>query len=89
MSQNEEKLFEKWISAKFDAKIVISATKKEPYVNVSLSAINGKEYKTKLGNAMSLQLGANDINEMIAALTEIKEKHLPQPSPPLRACTRA
>ena len=65
MSNNEDKLFEKWISAKFDAKLVISATKKDPYVNVSLSAINGKEYKTKLGNAMSMQLGANDIDEII------------------------
>lgn len=78
MSQDENTLLEKWVSAKFDAKLVISATRKDPYVNVRLSAINGKEYKTKLGNAMSMQLGANDIDEIITALTEIKEKHLPK-----------
>ncbi|MHA1680035.1 MAG: hypothetical protein ACTSUE_03440 [Promethearchaeota archaeon] len=76
MASNEQPLFEKWISAKFEAKVVLSASKKGQYTNVRLSVINGREYSTKLGRAMSLQLGNNDIDEMIQALVEIKENHV-------------
>ena len=82
MSEREKPLLEKWISAKFDGKIVVSADKikKEgkEFVNFKLSIINGKEYTTKLGKAMSIQLDARDIDELIAALQQFDKYKTPE-----------
>nr|MDO8112463.1 hypothetical protein [Candidatus Sigynarchaeota archaeon] len=75
MSAPEPALFEKWISVKFDGKLVVSATKKDQYVNFKLALIKGKEYTTKLGKAMSVQLDSNDIDDLVAALQQLKQYH--------------
>ena len=65
MSKQSDSLFDKWINAKFDSKMVVSVTQKDQYKNLRFSLINGRSYSTKLGAAMSIQLGPNDLQELI------------------------
>jgi hypothetical protein len=74
VSTKEQNLFDRWVSVKFDGKVVISASKKDQFVNFKISIINGKEYATKLGKAMSVQIDANDIDAIFAALQELKKQ---------------
>ncbi|MFW9995184.1 MAG: hypothetical protein ACFFD4_24315 [Candidatus Odinarchaeota archaeon] len=78
VDQVSETLHEKWINGKFDSKVVVSVTKKEQYKNIRISLINGREYTTKLGSAMSIQVDPRDIDELIASLQEAK-KLVPMP----------
>ncbi|MHA1970147.1 MAG: hypothetical protein ACW964_20435 [Candidatus Hodarchaeales archaeon] len=64
MSKRPESLFDKWINGRFDSKIVVSVTQKDQYKNLGFSVINGREYSTKLGNAISVQLGPKDLQEL-------------------------
>ncbi len=73
-----ESLFDKWINAKFDSKMVVSVTKKDQYKNLRLSLINGRSYTTKLGDAMSIQLGPNDLQDLIETLIEIQKHYFPK-----------
>ncbi|MFX0212275.1 MAG: hypothetical protein ACFFDT_40255 [Candidatus Hodarchaeota archaeon] len=66
-----DKIIEEWVNAKFDAKIVTDLSRKGEYLNISLSLINGKEYPTKLGSAMSVQLGIGDARTLYRALENI------------------
>ena len=72
MSKKDQLLYEEWIGAKFNSKLVVSASKNGEYINFRLSAINGKEYNTKLGRAMAITLGTNDVEKLISALTLAK-----------------
>ena len=74
MSENEQKPVEKWINGKFDAKITVSLTRRGTFLNPSLSLINGKTYSTKLGQAMSVQLGLKEIMELADAVRLIADK---------------
>lgn len=74
MSKRQESLFDKWINGQFDSKLVISVTQKDQFKNLRFSAINGREYSTKLGNAMSVQLGPNDVQELIDTLQEVQSQ---------------
>ena len=80
MTQRPETLYDNWINAKFDGKMVVSVTKKDQYTNLGISVINGREYSTKLGKAMSIQLGPQDLDNMIEALNEVKTKYFSQTS---------
>ncbi len=78
-----EKVIEEWINAKFDAKIVLDLTRKGEYLNIGFSVINGKQYSTKLGPVMSVQLGIGDARALSKALENIlsefdKLKPLPE-----------
>ncbi|MFX1255679.1 MAG: hypothetical protein ACFFCZ_29010 [Promethearchaeota archaeon] len=73
MSESE-KIIEKWIDLKFEAKVVASLTKKGQYHNISLSIIGGRQYDTKLGTAMSAQFDQGSLDEFIKTLQEILEK---------------
>ncbi|MFX1536483.1 MAG: hypothetical protein ACFFDI_19890 [Promethearchaeota archaeon] len=73
MSESE-KIIEKWIDLKFEAKAVVSLTKKDQFHNIALSIIGGKPYDTKLGAAMSAQFDQGSLDEFIKALQEILEK---------------
>lgn len=74
MSQIDNKLVEKWVNGKFDARINISLVQRGNYLNPGISIINGKDYNTKLGPAMSVQLGYKEIQDMIETLQQIQEK---------------
>ena len=74
MAINNPPIIEKWVSGKFDSKINISLTKKGDFLNPSISIINGKSYKTKLGEAMKMQLGYNEVETIIAVLKEIQDE---------------
>ena len=78
MSGKTDTLYDKWINAKFDGKMVVSVTQKGQYKNISLSVINGRSYSTKLGSAMSVQIGPKDLEELITTLTDIQTQHFPQ-----------
>jgi len=54
--------------------MVVSVTQKDQYKNLGFSVINGREYGTKLGNAMSVQLAPKDLQELIETLQEIKSQ---------------
>ena len=79
MSQHE-KLSDKWINARFDGKMVVSVTQKDQYKNLGFSVINGRSYSTKLGPAMSLQLGPGDLQELIEVLQEVQSQYIPPPT---------
>ncbi|MFX1514377.1 MAG: hypothetical protein ACFFCQ_17520 [Promethearchaeota archaeon] len=66
-----EKIVEEWTNAKFDAKIVTALSRKGEFLNISLSVINGKQYETKLGPGMSIQLGIVDARALTRALENI------------------
>ncbi|MHA2074504.1 MAG: hypothetical protein ACXACU_01015 [Candidatus Hodarchaeales archaeon] len=74
MSKRPESLFDKWINGRFDSKIVVSVTQKDQYKNLGFSVINGREYSTKLGNAISVQLGPKDLQELIETLQEVQSQ---------------
>ena len=76
MSENREtkRIVEQWINAKFDGKVVASLVQRGPYYNPQLSIIKGKEYETKLGKASQVQLGINDLRNLVNALNEIITK---------------
>jgi hypothetical protein len=80
MSQYSDKLFDKWINGRFDSKIVVSVTQKDQFKNLGFSVINGRSYSTKLGPAMSIQLGPNDLQELIEVLQDVQTQYFP-PSP--------
>ena len=80
MSKRPESLFDKWINGRFDSKIVISVTQKDQYKNLRCSVINGREYGTKLGNAMSVQLDPNVLQELIETLQEVQTQFFNLPS---------
>ncbi len=61
LSKKPENLFDKWINGRFDSKIVVSVTQKDQFKNLGFSVINGREYGTKLSNAISIQLGPKDL----------------------------
>ena len=44
------------------------------YKNLGFSVINGREFSTKLGNAMSVQLGSKDLQELIDTLKEVQSQ---------------
>jgi hypothetical protein len=70
-----ETVFDKWINAKFEGKMVVSVTKKDQFTNLRLSLINGRSYTTKLGDAMSVQLAPNDLQDLIETLNEIQQQY--------------
>jgi hypothetical protein len=74
LSKRPESLFDKWINGRFDSKIVVSVTQKDQYKNLGFSVINGREYSTKLGNAISVQLGPKDLQELIETLQEVQSQ---------------
>ncbi len=78
MAKRPENLFDKWINGKFDSKLVISVTQKDHFKNLGFSVINGREYGTKLGKAMSVQFGQNDLQELIDTLQEVQAKFFNQ-----------
>ncbi|MHA1215095.1 MAG: hypothetical protein ACTSR2_06280 [Candidatus Hodarchaeales archaeon] len=75
MSERPKSLFDKWINGKFDSKMVVSVTQKDQYKNLRFSLINGREYSTKLGKAMSIQLGPKDLAELIETLQEVQNEY--------------
>ena len=77
MSKQSDSLFDKWINAKFDSKMVVSVTQKDQYKNLRFSLINGRSYSTKLGEAMSIQLGPNDLQELIEVLQDVQSQYFP------------
>ena len=79
MSGYSDKLFDKWINGRFDSKMVVSVTQKDQFKNLGFSVINGRSYTTKLGPAMSIQLGPNDIQELIDVLQDVKTQYFPAP----------
>jgi hypothetical protein len=81
MAEKSDSLFKKWINGRFDSKIVVSVTQKGQYKNIDFSLINGRQYNTKLGNAMSAQLGSKDLSELIRALQEIQNRFFLSNSP--------
>lgn len=81
LSQSSNKLYDRWINGKFDSKMVVSVTQKDQYKNLGFSLINGRSYSTKLGAAMSIQLGPNDLQELIEVLQEVQNKYLPPFTP--------
>ncbi|PWI46230.1 hypothetical protein CEE45_17890 [Candidatus Heimdallarchaeota archaeon B3_Heim] len=80
MSQFSDKLFDKWINGRFDSKMVVSVTQKDQFKNLGFSVINGRSYSTKLGPAMSLQLGPNDLQELIDVLQDVQSQYFPPAS---------
>ena len=80
MSQYSDKLCDKWINARFDGKMVVSVTQKDQFKNLGFSVINGRSYSTKLGPAMSIQLGTNDLQELIEVLQDVQQKYFPPSS---------
>jgi hypothetical protein len=80
MSKKPESLFDRWINGKFDSKLIISVTQKDQFKNLGFSVINGREYGTKLGNAMSIQLGTNDLKELIETLQEVQTQFFAEKS---------
>ena len=77
MSKQSDSLFDKWINARFDGKMVVSVTQKDQYKNLGFSLINGRSYSTKLGSAMSIQLGPNDLQELIDVLQDVQNQFYP------------
>ncbi|MHA2108046.1 MAG: hypothetical protein ACXABU_10835 [Candidatus Hodarchaeales archaeon] len=77
MSQYSDKLFDKWINGRFESKMVVSVTQKDQFKNLGFSVINGRQYSTKLGSAMSIQLGPNDLQELIEVLQEVQTQYFP------------
>ena len=77
---SSETLFNKWINAKFDGKLVVSVNKKDHYTNFRVSVINGRSYSTKLGGAMSIQLESKDLQELIETLQDILQQYFLKPS---------
>ena len=73
MSENREtkRIIEQWINAKFDGKIVASLVQRGQFFNPQISIIKGKEYETKLGKATQVQLGLNDVKNLVKTLNEI------------------
>lgn len=76
-----DKLYDKWINTKFEGKIVVSVTQKGDFKNLGVSIINGRSYNTKLGDAMSVQLGAWELRDLLEALQSIQDQYLPPPEP--------
>ena len=79
MSSNT--ITEKWINGKFESKVVLSLVQREQYLNPQISLIKGREYETKLGKAMQVQLGLNDLRELASTLDTIiseMESRLPE-----------
>lgn len=76
MSENREtkRIIEQWTNAKFDGKVVASLVQRGPYYNPQLSIIHGKEYETKLGKATQVQLGLNDVKNLVSTLNQIVTK---------------
>ncbi|WP_455140811.1 hypothetical protein [Candidatus Hodarchaeum mangrovi] len=74
MAEKSNSLFKKWINGRFDSKVVVSVTQKGQYKNFDLSLINGRQYNTKFGSAMSAQVGPKDLNDLIQALQEVQNK---------------
>jgi hypothetical protein len=72
-----DKLFDKWINGRFESKMVVSVTQKDQFKNLGFSVINGRQYSTKLGSAMSIQLGPNDLQELIEVLQEVQTQYFP------------
>ncbi|MHA1977678.1 MAG: hypothetical protein ACW98I_12295 [Candidatus Hodarchaeales archaeon] len=77
MSQYSDKLFDKWINGRFESKMVISVTQKDQFKNLVFSVINGRSYSTKLGPAMSIQLGPIDLQELVEILQEVQTQYFP------------
>jgi hypothetical protein len=76
-----DKLYDKWVNAKFEGKIVVSVTQKGDFKNLGISLINGRSYNTKLGDAMSVQLGAWELRDLLEALQIVQDQYLPPPEP--------
>ena len=74
MAEKSKSLFNKWINGRFDSKVVVSVTQKGQYKNIDLSLINGRQYNTKFGSAMSVQVGPKDLNDLIQALQNVQNK---------------
>ena len=77
-----ESVKEQWLNAKFDARMIISLKRNGQYLNPSVSIIGGKQYNTKMGNAMQVQLGIKDLNALkktIDEIIEIMDREMPQP----------
>ncbi|MHA2224979.1 MAG: hypothetical protein ACXAC8_07230 [Candidatus Hodarchaeales archaeon] len=81
MSEKSNNLFEKWVNGRFDAKMVISVNQRNQFKNPGISIIGGRQYNTKLGGAMSIQLGPNDLQELITALQEVQTQFFPDNPP--------
>lgn len=62
------------INGKFDSKLVISVTQKDQHKNLGFSVINGREYGTKLGNVMFVQLGSRDLQGLIETLKDVQSQ---------------
>ena len=72
--KESKRIIEQWVNAKFDGKVVVSLVQRGPYYNPQLSIIKGKEYETKLGKASQVQLGLNDLRNLVTTLKEIIAK---------------
>ena len=81
MSEKPKSLFDKWVNLRFDAKVVVSVTQKQKFKNIGLSVINGRSYNTKLGNAMSAQLGPKELQDLISTLQEVQSQFFPETHP--------
>ena len=81
MSERPKNLFDKWVNFRFDARMVVSVTQKNEFKNIGLSVINGRSYNTKLGNAMSAQLGPNELQDLITTLQEVQSQFFPEKPP--------
>ncbi len=81
MSERPKNLFDKWVNLRFDARMVVSVTQKNEFKNIGLSVINGRSYNTKLGNAMSAQLGPNELQDLITTLQEVQSQFFPEKPP--------
>ncbi len=81
MSEKPKNLFDKWVNLRFDARMVVSVTQKKEFKNIGLSVINGRSYTTKLGNAMSAQLGPKELQDLIVTLQEVQSQFFPEKPP--------
>jgi len=73
MSENVE-IIKKFVNGKFDAKILVSLTQKGNFLNPSITLMGGKEYKTKFGKSMNVQLKLDELKKMNKSISEIIEK---------------
>lgn len=71
MAESNKPIIQQWINAKFEGRIVASLVQRGQYFNPQISIIKGKEYETKLGKATQVQLGLNDVKDLVKTLTEI------------------
>ena len=62
-------------NGRFESKMVVSVTQKDQFKNLGFSVINERQYSTKLGPAMSIQLGPNDLQELIEVLQEVQTQY--------------